>query len=124
MPFDFMVVEGQRSLARQQRLFRQGRMESGRGWEVCDPARIVTACDGVGQPSKHMIVPAQAVKLAPSPLDWTDRDRFHVMAGVVLAAAAYLRVSLRWGSEIAGDEAMLRHPLIELAHFQLNRDTY
>lgn len=124
MPFDFTVLEGQRTRARQQRLFAQGRAFEHGQWVVADPDRVVTQCDGVAIRSKHQGEPSQAIKLAPWPLDLADRDRFHVMAGVVLAAAAYLRIRMRWGTEDVPGEAVLTHPLIAMAHFQLNRDTY
>lgn len=45
--------------------------------------------------SRHNSVPAQAVDLAPYPIDWKNRDAFLVLRGYVLATAARLGVRLR-----------------------------
>ena len=125
MPFPFQVMEGYRSPARQKRLYSLGRKQEGERWVVADPSQVVTHCDGQNRLSKHNIDPSQAVSLAPYPADWSDRDRFHIMAGVMLSAAAYLRISIRWGSEWADPMENEPEPAVELlGHFQLNRSTY
>ena len=123
MPFPFQVLEGHRSRERQMRLFQQGRSQINGRWEVTVPERVITHCDGYTRISKHNIEPSQAVNLAPYPADWEDRDRFHVMAGIVLAASAYLRVPVRWGTEEEGGQH--DEPPVELlGHFHLNRPTF
>lgn len=126
MPFDVMVLEGARSVARQQRLFQQGRKKRDGSWQIEDWDAVLTCYDGLDNPGKHVGDPAQAVTLAPWPLDLADRDRFLVMAGVVLAAASSLGISVRWGGEWRGDAEPERPEIafFDLAHFQLNRVTY
>lgn len=131
MPFDVLVLEGHRSPARQERLFRQGRREAGGRWVIAEPERVVTCFDGRTRPGKHVDTPSQAVVMAPWPLDLADRDRFLVMAGVVLASAAALRLPVRWGGQWEGGwidsatpEDRPEIPLFDLAYFQLNRSTY
>ncbi|MEC9250905.1 MAG: hypothetical protein VX501_09665 [Pseudomonadota bacterium] len=126
MPFDVMVLEGARSVARQQRLFARGRSQTTGQWQIVDWDKVVTCHDGLDEPGKHVSQPAQAVTLAPWPLDLADRDRFLVMAGVVLAAASSLGISVRWGGEWCGPAPEDRPELVffDLAHFQLNRMTY
>lgn len=126
MPFDVMVLEGARSVARQQRLFQQGRNKRNRSWQIDDWDAVLTCYDGLDNPGKHVGDPAQAVTLAPWPLGLEDRDRFLVMAGVVLAAASSLGISVRWGGEWLDAETQERPEIVffDLAHFQLNRVTY
>jgi peptidoglycan L-alanyl-D-glutamate endopeptidase CwlK len=45
--------------------------------------------------SRHNLVPAMAVDLAPFPLDWKNREAFLVLRGYVLAKAATLGVKIR-----------------------------
>lgn len=45
--------------------------------------------------SRHNVVPAQAVDLAPYPVNWKDEATFHVLRGYVLAHAARLGVEVR-----------------------------
>lgn len=52
-PHDFTIIEGKRSLARQQQLYRQGRSE---------PGKIVTKCDGIYEMSGHQV--GKAVDIA------------------------------------------------------------
>lgn len=47
--------------------------------------------------SLHNRYPAEAVDLAPWPIDWFDTDQFCVLAGVVLACASHLGVHVLWG---------------------------
>lgn len=125
MPFPFLVQEGHRTRARQMRLFERGRaLQKGR-WVITQPEMVATHYDGQERLSKYNIDPSQAVTLAPDPAFPCDRDRYHVMAGVVLAAAAYLRIPVRWGSEWSDALQDEPEPAIErLGHFQLNRPTF
>lgn len=45
--------------------------------------------------SKHNRVPAEAVDLAPYPVDWKRTEAFYVLRGYVLATAARLGVPVR-----------------------------
>jgi len=49
--------------------------------------------------SKHNSVPSRAVDVAPSPIDWEDRERFTYFAGYVLATAHSMGIDLRWGGD-------------------------
>ncbi len=47
--------------------------------------------------SKHNQSPAQAVDVAPYPIDWNDKDRFIEFAGFVMGVASQMHISIRWG---------------------------
>lgn len=47
--------------------------------------------------SKHNSWPSRAADLAPFPVDWNDRARFHVMMGHVESAAIRLGIAVRFG---------------------------
>ena len=53
---DFSIIEGYRSVERQQILYKQGRTE---------PGKIVTKIDGIKKKSKHNYIPSLAVDVAP-----------------------------------------------------------
>jgi len=76
-----MVIEGFRREKRQNELFRSGHSK------LPFPQ------------SKHNIQPAEAVDIAPLPLDWQDRDRFMCLAGAMWQASQRLGVALRWGGD-------------------------
>jgi peptidoglycan LD-endopeptidase CwlK len=70
--------------------------------------------------SRHNPMPSEAVDIVPFPLDWSDHNRFRVLAGYILATADSLGVGLRWGGDWdhdydESDEKGLR----DLPHFEL-----
>lgn len=82
MPFDITVIEGVRTTERQRQLVASG--------------------DSKTMNSKHLARPdgkADAVDLAPYPVDWNNKTRFNVMAEHVQAAACSLGVRIRWGGD-------------------------
>jgi peptidoglycan L-alanyl-D-glutamate endopeptidase CwlK len=62
--------------------------------------------------SRHNRVPAEAVDLAPYPIDWNDHAAFTRLATYVLAAAADLGVRVSWGGHWRG--------FIDLPHYELS----
>ena len=67
---DCSVIEGHRSEERQNRLFEEGKTK-------------VTYPKG-----RHNAFPSLAVDVVPYPVDWEDRERFHLFAGFVLGMAS------------------------------------
>lgn len=102
-PVDFSVIAGQRSDAEQRRLFEAGKSQ----------------LDGVTRKSRHQARPSEAMDLAPYPIDWSDRARFHLMAGVILATAASFGIGLRWGGDWDGDGDLHDQSFNDLPHFEL-----
>ena len=65
--FDCSITVGHRGKEAQEKAYSEGK--SKKKW---------------GQ-SKHNSYPSRAVDVAPYPIDWDDRDRFHFFAGFVMA---------------------------------------
>lgn len=108
--FDCTVLEGHRSVERQQDLYASGRTK---------PGPILTKCDGVTVLSKHNREPSLAVDVAPYPVDWQDRDRFYFFAGFVKATALMLEIPVRWGGDWDGDTEVRDERFVDLPHWEL-----
>jgi len=62
--------------------------------------------------SKHNHDPSRAVDIAPWPINWNDKERFYLVAGVLLSCAYDLNITLDGGFNWRWDEG----------HFQLGKD--
>lgn len=76
----FFVIEGLRTLARQQQLLSEGRSRT--------------------LQSRHLT--GHAVDLAPMPLDWENKAAFRSVAAAMQQAADELRARIRWGGSFRG----------------------
>ena len=78
---DCSVLEGHRKQERQDELFKNGKTK-------------------VKYPNgRHNADPSRAVDVVPYPIDWDDRERFHLFAGFVLGIARSMGIKLRWGGD-------------------------
>ena len=78
---DCSVLEGHRNEERQNKLFEEGKTK-------------------VRYPKgRHNAEPSRAVDVVPYPVDWNDRERFHLFAGYVLGVASRMGITLRWGGD-------------------------
>tara|TARA_R100001594_G_scaffold122846_1_gene159099 strand:- start:1615 stop:2007 length:393 start_codon:yes stop_codon:yes gene_type:complete len=78
---DCSVLEGHRGKARQNALYFEGKSK-------------------VKYPKgRHNANPSRAVDVVPYPIDWDDRERFHLFAGFVIGTASQLGIKLRWGGD-------------------------
>ena len=93
---DITVIEGHRTVERQQELFAQGRTK---------PGNIVTYIDGVNRKGKHNLNPSLAVDVVPFPIDWNDIERFKNLNNIVVDTWTYLKSQgkvhnkLIWGGD-------------------------
>ncbi len=94
---DVTVIEGIRSKERQLELLEKGATKV--------------------KYSKHM--DGKAVDLAPYPIDWKDRDRFHYMGGMIRGIAKQLNVSVRWGGDWDSDGEVKDNGFDDLVHVEL-----
>ena len=79
--YDFSILCGSRNEEEQNELFDTGRSK-------------------VKYPhSKHNSDPSRAVDIAPYPIDWNDKERFHELAGIIKAVAYDKGVELKWGGD-------------------------
>ena len=94
---DVTIIEGLRSAERQQELLEKGATKV--------------------KYSKHM--EGKAVDLAPYPIDWEDRDRFHYMGGMLRGIAKQLNVNVRWGGDWDGDGETKDNGFDDLVHIEI-----
>ncbi len=108
-PVDFTIVEGVRTVSRQQQLYAQGRTA---------PGRIVTQADGVRTRSNHQPGAdgyGRAVDLYPcieGRVRVDDVDSLFEIADHIKAVAAQNGIGVVWG----GDWKMRDYPHFELTH--------
>jgi len=95
--FDCTIIEGVRSQERQNKLVEQGKSKTKFG--------------------KH--VQGKAMDVAPYPIDWADRDRFHYFGGYVKGIAKGLHTEVRWGGDWDGDFETKDNKFDDLVHFEL-----
>ena len=94
---DVTIIEGLRSEQRQEKLLKEGSTKT--------------------KFSKH--ITGKAVDLAPYPIDWKDRDRFHYMGGMIRGIAKQLNVNVRWGGDWDGDGETKDNKFDDLVHVEI-----
>ena len=98
---DCSVLEGHRSEARQEKLFKEGKTK-------------------VHYPNgRHNASPSRAVDVVPYPIDWNDRERFHLFAGMVIGLARGMGISLRWGGDWNMNFEVDDNQFDDFPHFEL-----
>lgn len=83
---DFTILEGVRTPARQRKLYAQGRTEPGNIVTWTLNSRHFKQHDGYGH----------AVDIAPWPINWQNEDKFWMLRGLIMAAAAVEKVDLEF----------------------------
>ena len=68
---------------------------------------------------RHNTKPSRAVDVAPYPIDWNDRERFHLFAGFVLGIAYSMDISLRWGGDWNQNFEVDDNKFDDFPHFEL-----
>ena len=99
---DFTVTDGLRTVEEQKVLFD-------RGYSKTMNSKHLRQSDGFGH----------AVDLCPYPVDWKDRARFGVLAGLMLACSKNNGIKLTWGGDWNHDGLINDHKFQDLPHFQL-----
>lgn len=99
--FDCSILAGHRGEKEQQEFFKAGRSK------VQFPN------------SKHNSYPSKAVDVAPYPIDWRDRERFHYFAGYVKGVAAEMGIDIRWGGDWNSDTEVKDNSFDDLPHFEV-----
>ena len=98
---DCSIIEGHRSGERQDRLFEEGRTK-------------------VKYPNgRHNANPSRAVDVAPYPIDWDDRERFHLFAGFVIGIGQSMGIRLRWGGDWNMNFEVDDNNFDDFPHFEL-----
>tara|TARA_Y100000592_G_C5360184_1_gene263268 strand:- start:68 stop:448 length:381 start_codon:yes stop_codon:yes gene_type:complete len=94
---DVTIIEGLRSKQRQEILLKEGKTKT--------------------KFSKH--IEGKAVDLAPYPIDWKDRDRFHYMGGMIRGIAKQLNINVRWGGDWDSDGETKDNRFDDLVHVEI-----
>jgi len=94
---DVTVIEGLRSQERQDELVAKGASKT--------------------RYSKH--IEGRAVDIAPYPINWEDRERFHYMGGMLRGIAQNMGVSIRWGGDWDSDGEIKDNNFDDLVHVEL-----
>ena len=102
--FDCSVLEGYREKEAQNRAFDEGKSK-------------LKFPEG-----NHNRYPSLAVDVAPYPIDWKDRDRFHYFAGFVKGIASQLGLDIRWGGDWDSDTQTKDNNFDDLPHFEVREN--
>tara|TARA_R100001594_G_scaffold109350_1_gene144089 strand:- start:104 stop:484 length:381 start_codon:yes stop_codon:yes gene_type:complete len=94
---DVTIIEGLRTQERQDELVAKGASKT--------------------KYSKH--IEGRAVDLAPYPIDWEDRERFHYMGGMIRGIAKNMNVNVRWGGDWDSDGEIADNSFDDLVHVEL-----
>jgi len=69
--------------------------------------------------SEHNEEPSKAIDVIPYPIDWSDRERMTLFAGIMLGIASEIGVTLRWGGDWDRDTQLSDNSWDDLAHFEI-----
>lgn len=94
---DITIIEGLRSGERQEELLAKGATKV--------------------KYSKHM--EGKAVDIAPYPIQWKDRERFHYMGGMIRGVASQMGINIRWGGDWDSDGEVKDNNFDDLVHIEL-----
>jgi peptidoglycan L-alanyl-D-glutamate endopeptidase CwlK len=98
---DCSVLEGHRSEERQNKLYEEGKTK----------VRYLS--------KRHNAKPSRAADVVPYPVDWNDRERFHLFAGFVLGVAHRMDIPLRWGGDWNQNFEVDDNKFDDFPHFEL-----
>ena len=98
---DCSVLEGHRDERKQDKYFEEGKTK------VRYPM------------GRHNSKPSRAVDVVPYPVDWNDRERFHLFAGFVLGLARGMGIHLRWGGDWNMNFEVDDNKFDDFPHFEL-----
>ena len=94
---DVTIIEGLRSEERQEKLLKEGKTKT--------------------KFSKH--IQGKAGDLAPYPIDWEDRERFHYMGGMIRGIGKQLNTDIRWGGDWDSDGEIADNSFDDLVHVEI-----
>lgn len=107
---DFTIVCGHRNKRDQEKAFNESK--SKKHWPD----------------SNHNQMPSIAVDAAPwdptmrngrGDIDWNNRDRFILLAGIIKGIAHKMGIEIRWGGDWNSDTFMRDQKFIDMPHFEL-----
>lgn len=69
--------------------------------------------------SKHNSLPSAAIDVIPYPVDWNDRERFCLLAGIVKGIAHSKGIEIRWGGDFNGNNIISDESFLDMPHYEL-----
>jgi len=100
---DCSVLEGHRNKTKQNKFYDEGKSK-------------------VKYPfGRHNKQPSLACDVVPYPIDWNDRERFHLFAGFVLGVASQMGIILRWGGDWNQNWFVDDNKFDDFPHFELKK---
>lgn len=99
---DFVILDGQRGRAEQERAFKAGNSKA-----------------HFGQ-SAHNYIPAVALDVCPYPIDWDHAEKFRAIAKVFMRIADEHDLPIRWGGDWDMDGDWKDERFLDWGHFELN----
>jgi hypothetical protein len=60
--------------------------------------------------------------VVPYPIDWDDRERFHLFSGFVLGIARSMGIKLRWGGDWNMNFEVDDNNFDDFPHFELRKE--
>lgn len=99
---DFTVIEGVRTKARQQQLYKQGATKT--------------------LNSRHLT--GHAIDVVPYPLDWDNKSAFGEISKAMFAAAKQLNIKIRWGGDWNQNGRSNDEKFYDGPHFELLKAVY
>ena len=101
---DCSILEGHRDEESQNKYFKDGKTK-------------------VKYPNgRHNSIPSRAVDVVPYPVDWNDRERFHLFAGFVLGIAQSMEINVRWGGDWNKNFEVDDNKFDDFPHFELIKE--
>ena len=98
---DVTIIEGVRSKEKQYEYFLKGKSK----------------IDGIKKKGQHQL--GKAVDLAPYPIDWSNRDSFYYMGGMLRGIAQQMGVKVRYGGDWDGDGKTKDNRFDDLVHIEI-----
>ena len=71
---------------------------------------------------RHNASPSMAADVVPYPIDWDDRERFHLFAGFVLGIAQSMEINIRWGGDWNKNFEVDDNNFDDFPHFEIIKD--
>ena len=71
---------------------------------------------------RHNAKPSMAADVVPYPIDWDDRERFHLFAGFVLGIAQSMEINIRWGGDWNKNFEVDDNNFDDFPHFEIIKD--
>ena len=111
--FDFSVTEGARTKEKQLEYYKAGKSKT------LNSKHLPKYCKDIGKECSY------AIDVVPYPVDYNDRERFCLLAGIVLGIAKLMKdqgkikSTLRWGGDFNRNNITKDESFSDMPHFEI-----